>query len=224
MRRTNLLQFRTSSYDNLSVLQLVDLLGYDHFDLLTAVLKDREPLVEESRTAIAHNLVSAAATVSKRNLATFDPEAVADAFRKKAPVIGQQITVQSELEKQLRKEMRKEEKRLAKLQHKVGSAVEDLEPSEFLDIDELRRRCVLLLQRRQHWKCFTVVSFRELEYEAAQSEPLFRQEAAALAVLSAQELAKYPYIFDSSLNASSKSLIRGEKVSCLVFPRGVVQY
>ena len=133
--------------------ELFDLCGFERFDMIGAVLENREALVRsltENKASMKAEIMNAAASV----MGDMGPS---------RPNFGCQVTVQSEEEKQLKKQMRKEEKKINKLLSKNG---QDEEEEEFVfDPIDLRtkRQAALanamnmpLFKERQDVREFTV--------------------------------------------------------------------
>ena len=134
--------------------ELFDLCGFERFDMIGAVLENREALVKsmnENKASMKAEIMSAAASV----MGDVGPS---------RPNYGCQVTVQSEEEKALMKQMRKEEKKINKLLSKAG--VEEEEEEFVFDPIDLRtkRQAALanamntpLFKERQEVREFTTV-------------------------------------------------------------------
>jgi len=108
--------------------ELFDLCGFERFDMIGAVLENREALVKslkQNKMSMKAEIVSAAASL-------------AGDVGPSRPNYGCQVTVQSEEEKALHKQMRKEEKKINKLLSKAG--VEEEEELEFDPVDLRTKR------------------------------------------------------------------------------------
>ena len=92
--------------------EMVDLCGFERFDMIGAVLENREALVRsltENKASMKAEILSAAASVRAESLGPVRPN------------FGCQVTVQSEEERALVKQIRKEEKKINRLLTKNGA-------------------------------------------------------------------------------------------------------
>ena len=125
------------------LLQLIDLLGIEKFELITQILQFRKELVIDYQCSTA-----AASAASKDGGISYNdafiPPPIMPQKKKQPPAFGQQIVIQSGLEKQLQKELRKEEKKLTKYSNQSqqggGDTFMDRAIAENRNIEDVRKK------------------------------------------------------------------------------------
>uniref|UniRef100_A0A1I8NZ61 Activating signal cointegrator 1 complex subunit 3 n=1 Tax=Stomoxys calcitrans TaxID=35570 RepID=A0A1I8NZ61_STOCA len=173
---------------------LIELLGFDYFDLVQQVLKDRNTIAaqlqeldqKEKRTKRSKQIQQ-----KQNNKNT-------NGGGELRPTVASQVVVQSALEKELCKQSRREEKKMQRLIQSLGRSDKDEdEQAQALNPMQLRMQ----QQRRL--------------LEVAQHQPLLKstQEFKEFrSTLPAQ--VRYPYVFDSQLEAKQHAgFIGGNRIS-----------
>ncbi|XP_073844201.1 activating signal cointegrator 1 complex subunit obelus [Musca autumnalis] len=173
---------------------LIELLGFDHFDLVQQVLKDRNKIAtqlqeleqQEKRQKRTKQLQQK----QQSNKLTNGTEL--------RPTVASQVVVQSALEKELSKQTRREEKKMQRLIQSMGrSDNEENDQAQALNPMQLR----LQQQKRM--------------LEVAQHQPLLKSTQDYKdfrSTLPAQ--VRYPYVFDSQLEAKQHAgFIGGNRIS-----------
>ncbi|XP_005187971.1 activating signal cointegrator 1 complex subunit 3 [Musca domestica] len=173
---------------------LIELLGFDHFDLVQQVLKDRNKIAtqlqeleqEEKRNKRTKQLQQKQHTNKMSNGTVM------------RPTVASQVVVQSALEKELSKQTRREEKKMQRLIQSLGrSDNEENDQAQALNPMQLR------LQQQKRL------------LEVAQHQPLLKSTQDMKDFRSTlPPQVRYPYVFDSQLEAKQHAgFIGGNRIS-----------
>nr|XP_017008983.2 activating signal cointegrator 1 complex subunit 3 [Drosophila takahashii] len=170
--------------------ELMELLGFDHFELVGKLLQEREKIARQ---------LDQFATRSRRVKEVKQKRSGAPPAAERRPTVASAVVVQSAQEKQLGKMQRREEKKL----QRIMRSLKDEEPEE----DPNCAVAVSVQQlRMQHQRKLL---------EAAQREPLLLSTKAVKSEYkqSSQPI-HYPYVFDSQLLAKqSAGFIGGSRIT-----------
>lgn len=175
---------------------LIELLGFDYFDLVQQVLKDRNKIAtqlqeleqKEKRTKRTKQLQQKQS--AKHTNGGGGPEL--------RPTVASQVVVQSALEKELGKQSRREEKKIQRLMHSMGRSDKD-------DDDQVQVLNPMQLRLQQQRRML----------EVAQHQPLLKhtQELKEFRSTLPTQV-RYPYVFDSQLEAKQHAgFIGGNRIS-----------
>ncbi|ALC46005.1 CG5205 [Drosophila busckii] len=172
--------------------ELMELLGFEHFELVMQLLKER--------TKIAQQLANYATRSRRVKLIQQkrQQEAASNGNRnEKRPTVACAVVVQSAQEKLLGKQQQREEKKLQRIMRSMKDEDEDEGCAVEISAVQLRM---------QHQRKLL---------EAAQREPLLLETKAAKAVQSTYTTPiRYPYVFDSQLEAKAHaSFIGGSRIT-----------
>lgn len=174
--------------------ELIELLGFEHFELVLQVLSDRaiigQQLLELEQKEIKQKRTKQLQQKSNKSSTSSATE--------QRPTVASQVVVQSALEKQLSKEQRKEEKKLNRLVQSIGRSEKDEgQQAELITPMQLR------LQQQQRL------------LELSQHEPLFKSTQKFKEFRASQPAQpRYPYVFDSQLEAKQHAgFIGGSRIT-----------
>lgn len=180
--------------------EVIDLLGFDKFDVIQTVFANRKQIVQNIEADDKLNLLRERAAAVEFN---------SNEERSLVPAIASQVVVQSELELQQMKKVRKDEKRLRSMINAQAAAAELEADDDIEDIESSRIR----LQQQQH-------ILNSIKGEPILTKP--RAPSAAMSWLhqSAHKVkVRYPFVFDEQIDAQSHvGYVAGSK---LVLPETV---
>ncbi|XGW28221.1 hypothetical protein V3C99_008208 [Haemonchus contortus] len=112
--------------------ELIDLVGFDHFEMVGQILESRSQIIGEMNTARQEAM----------NLSSYAPEKLVP-LRNEGPLYCQQVLVQTKAEADVRREIRKEQKRAKKELNRIHHAFGDEEKLEL----ELAQREILRMRQ-----------------------------------------------------------------------------
>ncbi|TMW51086.1 hypothetical protein DOY81_003817 [Sarcophaga bullata] len=172
---------------------LIELLGFEHFDLVQQVLKDRTKIssqLQELEQKEKRSKRTKQLQQKQKQNGTNGAEL--------RPTVASQVVVQSALEKELSKQQRKEEKKMQRLMQSIGRNEKDED-----EVAQIINPAQLRLQQQ-----------RKL-LEIAQHQPLLKSTQQMKEFRSTlPPLQRYPYVFDSQLEAKQHAgFIGGNRIS-----------
>ena len=172
---------------------LIELLGFEHFDLVQQVLKDRTKIssqLQEFEQKEKRSKRTKQLQQKQKQNGTNGAEL--------RPTVASQVVVQSALEKELSKQQRKEEKKMQRLMQSIGRNEKDED-----EVAQIINPAQLRLQQQ-----------RKL-LEIAQHQPLLKSTQQMKEFRSTlPPLQRYPYVFDSQLEAKQHAgFIGGNRIS-----------
>lgn len=175
--------------------ELIELLGFDKFDLLEEIFENRKQILQNLENDEKMNqIIDRAADSYFANGQT----------RTKKPVVSSQVVVQSEQEMQIRKKVRKDEKKLRTYMNAQQQNAADDESDDEGGCDVLASNLKLQQQKQI--------------LDRIQNQPILTKEkrppSAALNWLhQAPKKISYPFVFDSQMDARSHvGFISGSKL------------
>lgn len=177
--------------------ELIELLGFDKFDILESILEHRKEIIKNIENEDKVNMMfERAAVAEQRGMTT----------KSQQPVVSSQVVVQSEQELSLLKKVRKDEKRLKSMLDAQKSAYEaELDDDDDGACDSGISR--LKLQQQQQ-------ILDNIRKQPILSKPKRPCEAMSWLMQASKVQVKYPNVFDSQLEARThSSFIAGSKLT-----------
>ncbi|XP_046804220.1 activating signal cointegrator 1 complex subunit 3 [Lucilia cuprina] len=173
---------------------LIELLGFEHFDLVQEVLNERSKIGNQLQDLEQKEKRSK----RSKQLQQKQIKNGAAGGAEHRPTVAHQVLVQSALEKELTKQQRKEEKKMQRLMQSIGRNEKDED-----EVAQVINPMQLRLQQQ-----------RKL-LEHAQHQPILKcnqQLKEFRSTLAAPQ--RYPYVFDSQLEAKQHAgFIGGNRIS-----------
>uniref|UniRef100_A0A1A9WJB5 U5 small nuclear ribonucleoprotein 200 kDa helicase n=1 Tax=Glossina brevipalpis TaxID=37001 RepID=A0A1A9WJB5_9MUSC len=176
---------------------LIELLGFEHFDLVQDLLTERKAmaayLTEIERKELRQKRTK---EIEKKK------QSGSNSNMEIRPTVATTVVVQSAAEKELTKQQRREEKKMQRLMHSIGRSENES--------DERTAELINPLQLRlQHQRNLLETAQREPVLKTTQSLKEFRSK------FNSQSAAQhYPYVFDSQLEAKQHAgFIGGSRIS-----------
>ncbi|KAH8409768.1 hypothetical protein KR222_006442 [Zaprionus bogoriensis] len=173
--------------------ELMELLGFEHFELVGQLLQERSKIAQQ-----LEQYATRSRRVKQVKQQVKQKREQAAAGSEKRPTVASAVVVQSAQEKQLGKQQRREEKKLQRIMRNIKDT-EDDDGAEAVSISAQQLRM-------QHQRKLL---------EAAQREPLLLSTKAAKAEHSSYTAPiRYPYVFDSQLEAKQHAgFIGGSRIT-----------
>ncbi|KAH8243911.1 hypothetical protein KR032_011282 [Drosophila birchii] len=176
--------------------ELMELLGFDHFELVGQLLQEREKIARQ-----LDQFATRSRRVKEVKQKRIKAAAAGGAAAERRPTVASAVVVQSAQEKQLGKMQRREEKKLQRIMRSIKDEDDQDDPG-----------------------CAVAVSVQQLRMqhqrrllEAAQREPLLLSTKAAKADYKQSAYNQpihYPYVFDSQLTAKQHAgFIGGSRIT-----------
>lgn len=182
--------------------ELIDLLGFDKFDVIETMFENRKQIIQNIELEDKkRSLYEKAAAL----------EDMSSDSKSKVPVVSSQVVVQSEQELLLKKQVRKDEKRLKTLLNAQNAAYdgdddgvyENVFDSDVLNVSNIRLQ-------QQHNLLSSIQKQPILSKERSHATP---QSSLFNFLSSNTKKVKYPYVFDSQIEARSHiGFISGSKL------------
>lgn len=174
--------------------ELIELLGFDKFDILENILEHRKEIIKNIENDDKMNMMyERAAAAEQRGISN----------RSHQPVVSSQVVVQSEQELNLLKKVRKDEKKLRTIMDAQKSAIE----AEMDDDDDESDFGISRLKLQQQQQILD-----SIKKQPILSKPKKKSDAMNW-LMQAPKKVTYPFVFDSQMDARTHiGFVAGSKL------------